>query len=86
MNSTPFFESNESKSLAQGSDWHAQKNADLDYLKQKVASTESLFEVDSIGAFEFTDAVRPGRDSSLACSRAIVERCFVQIVVIWNYQ
>ena len=76
MNSSPFFESNEPKSLAQGSDWHAQKTADRDYLEQKVASTASLFELDSIGAFEFTDAVRPCKDSSLALQQGYRREMF----------
>ena len=66
MNPTPFFESNESNSLAQGSDWYAQTAEKRDYFNAKLASSEALFEQNAIGSFEFTDAVRPGKESTLA--------------------
>ncbi len=65
MNPSPFFDSNDSNSLAQGSDWHSQTTSDFEYVSAKTALSEALFAVDSIGSFEFTDAVRPGKDSSL---------------------
>ncbi len=66
MNPTPSFESNETNSLAQGRDWHAQTAEKQGYFNRKLASSEALFERNAIGSFEFTDAVRPGKDSTLA--------------------
>ena len=66
MNPTPSFESNETNSLAQGRDWYAQTAEKQGYFNRKLASSEALFELNAIGSFEFTDAVRPGKDSTLA--------------------
>ncbi|MEC9096054.1 MAG: hypothetical protein VX776_05435 [Planctomycetota bacterium] len=76
MNPTSFFEFNESNSLAQGSDWHTETFPDRDYLSRKLASSQALFELDSIGSFEFTDAVRPGKDASLALQQGYRRETF----------
>ena len=65
MNPSPFFESNEANSLTQASGWHAQNTVDRELIEARMASTEALFAVDSVGAFEFTDAVRPGKHSTI---------------------
>ena len=76
MNSSPFFESNEPNSLAQGNGWHAQTSADREYLDSKIAATEELFAVESVGAFEFTDAVRPGKQASLSLQQGYRREMF----------
>ena len=76
MNSSPFFESNEPNSLAQGNGWHAQASADREYLDSKIAATEELFAVESVGAFEFTDAVRPGKQASLSLQQGYRREMF----------
>ena len=65
MNPSSFFESNKANSLTQESGWHAQNTVDRELIEAKMASTEALFAVDSVGAFEFTDAVRPGKHSTI---------------------
>ena len=86
MNPVIIFESNKANSLTQESGWHAQNTVDRELIEARMASTEALFAVDSVGAFEFTDAVRPGNIRRFLYSKGTVANCFVRGLAIWNYR